>query len=244
MPSSVGRATIGAWPSYPLTRVATTSSRCCTAGPIADPVPLAGGPGRRGDRGLGEARRTRSPRPISTSSGPGLVHRDDERRSCAGRGPGCRSAAGRYFVTRNDGSQNQDVWYVADILEELLRGGRVLVDPNTFSEDGTDSLPSFTVSPDGLVAYGLSEGGSDWDTFVLLDLASGEPVDDAGIQTKFSEPTGCRTAARTSTPTSPTRGSRRHPDAALAGPQLRLHRLGQPPGRRRADPGVPRRTTS
>ena len=40
---------------------------------------------------------------------------------------------GRYVVTRNDGTQNQDVWYVADSLAELRAGGRVLVDPNTLS---------------------------------------------------------------------------------------------------------------
>ena len=38
---------------------------------------------------------------------------------------------GRYVVTRNDGTQNQDVWFVADSLDELRAGGRVLVDPNT-----------------------------------------------------------------------------------------------------------------
>jgi prolyl oligopeptidase len=96
---------------------------------------------------------------------------------------------GHYFVRRNDGRQDQDVWFVAETLEDLLQGGRVIVDPNTFSATGTDSLSSFTVSDDGhYFAYTLSEGGSDWATFVLLDLATGEQVDDAVIQTKFSEP--------------------------------------------------------
>ena len=109
---------------------------------------------------------------------------------------GDETAAGRCAVQacrtllriRNDGSQNQDVIYVASSLEELLAGGRVLVDPNTFSPDGTSSLASLTVSGDGqLVAYGVSEAGSDWSTFRLLSLASGEEVDDALIQTKFSQ---------------------------------------------------------
>ena len=83
--------------------------------------------------------------------------------------------AGHYFVSRNDGSQNQDVIFVATSLAELLDGGRVLIDPNTFATDGTSSLTSLTVSGDGrLVAYGLSEAGSDWTTFRLLDLASGD----------------------------------------------------------------------
>ena len=84
--------------------------------------------------------------------------------------------AGCYFVTRNDGTQNQDVVFVADSLAELLAGGRVLIDPNTFAADGTSSLTSFTVSPDGrLAAYGVSDAGSDWATFHLLELATGRP---------------------------------------------------------------------
>ena len=38
--------------------------------------------------------------------------------------------AGHYFVSRNDGTQNQDVIFVASSLPELLAGGRVLIDPN------------------------------------------------------------------------------------------------------------------
>jgi prolyl oligopeptidase len=138
--------------------------------------------------------------------------------------------AEHYFVSRNDGSQNQDVIFVGSTLQELLDGGRVLVDPNTFSPDGTSSLASLTVSGDGqLVAYGVSEAGSDWTTFRLLDLASGHDVDDALIKTKFSlaewlpdhrcyvythfdhagDPDGTQTAA-------------------LHGPKLRLHRIGEP----------------
>ncbi|HEX3206350.1 MAG TPA: S9 family peptidase, partial [Propionibacteriaceae bacterium] len=138
--------------------------------------------------------------------------------------------AGHYFVSRNDGSQNQDVIFVASSLQELLAGGRVLVDPNTFSRDGTSSLTSLTVSGDGqLVAYGVSEAGSDWTTFRLLSLTTGDDVDDALIQTKFSQaewlpdhrsyvythfdhegrPDGTQTAA-------------------LSGPKLRMHRIGEP----------------
>jgi prolyl oligopeptidase len=136
--------------------------------------------------------------------------------------------AGHYFVSRNDGTQNQDVIYVASSLPELLAGGRVLVDPNTFSEDGTSSLSSLTVSADGqLVAYGVSEAGSDWTTFRLLQLATGDAVDDALIQTKFSQAEWLpdhRSYVYT------------HFDhegdadgtqtAALAGPKLRVHRIG------------------
>src|SRR4029453_12536772 len=41
--------------------------------------------------------------------------------------------AGHYFVSSNDGRQNQDVIFVASSLEELLAGGRALIDPTPFS---------------------------------------------------------------------------------------------------------------
>jgi prolyl oligopeptidase len=138
--------------------------------------------------------------------------------------------AGHYFVSRNDGSQNQDVIFVASSLEELLAGGRVLVDPNTFSADGTTSLASLTVSGDGqLVAYGLSEAGSDWTTFRLLNLVSGDDVDDASIQTKFSQAEWLpdhRSYVYTHF------DHQDHPDgtqvAVNSSPKLRVHRIGEP----------------
>lgn len=136
---------------------------------------------------------------------------------------------GAYFVSRNDGSQAQDVWYVADALEDLLDGGRVILDPNTLSEDGTDSVSGFTVSKDGhYLAYTVSEGGSDWQNFRLLDLASGEPVEDVPIQTKFSSATWLPDNASylysDFAHSGHAAGTQTHANAA---PQLRLHRLGE-----------------
>jgi prolyl oligopeptidase len=136
--------------------------------------------------------------------------------------------AGHYFVSRNDGTQNQDVIYVASSLQELLAGGRVLVDPNTFSEDGTSSLSSLTVSGNGqLVAYGVSEAGSDWTTFRLLRVAAGDAVDDALIQTKFSQAEWLPDNHSYVYTYFDHEG---HADgtqtAALSGPKLRVHRIG------------------
>ena len=136
--------------------------------------------------------------------------------------------AGHYFVSRNDGSQNQDVIYVASSLPELLAGGRVLVDPNTFSKDGTSSLSSLTISGDGqLVAYGVSEAGSDWTTFQLVRLATGEAVADALIQTKFSQaewlPNHRSYVYTHFDHEGDADGTQ---TAALSGPKLRVHRIG------------------
>jgi prolyl oligopeptidase len=138
--------------------------------------------------------------------------------------------AGHYFVSRNDGRQNQDVIFVASSLEELLAGGRVLIDPNIFSADGTISLTTLNVSGDGqLVAYGVSEAGSDWTFFRLLSLASGDHVDDAPVQTKFSEAEWLpdhRSYVYTHF------DHEGHADGtetgALTGPKLRVHRIGEP----------------
>ena len=44
---------------------------------------------------------------------------------------------GRWFVSRNDGTTPQDVWYTAETLDDLVAGGEVVLDHNTWSEDGT-----------------------------------------------------------------------------------------------------------
>ena len=141
-----------------------------------------------------------------------------------------QKSGGRYFVSRNDGSQNQDVWYTADSLAELLEGGRVVVDPNTFSADGTDSLSTFTVSHDGrYFAYAVSEGGSDWHTIHLLDVDSGEAVADVAVQTKFSEavwlPDGRSFVYTAFDHEGHAAGTQ---TAALSGGKLRVHRVGRP----------------
>ncbi len=91
---------------------------------------------------------------------------------------------GRYFYTRNDGLQNQSVLYVADSLHARPR---VLLDPNTFSDDGTISLAGYTVSDNGrYIAYGTSDGGSDWRTWQVKDIETGELLEDRVEWVKFS----------------------------------------------------------
>lgn len=91
---------------------------------------------------------------------------------------------GKYFYTRNDGLQNQSVLYVADTLDGEPR---VLLDPNTWSDDGTISLGAYSVSDDGSkIAYSISDGGSDWRTWRVADIATGEVFEHEVDWSKFS----------------------------------------------------------
>ena len=78
---------------------------------------------------------------------------------------------GRWFITRNDGLQNQSVLYTMRALDETPR---VLLDPNKLSADGTVALQSYSVSDDGkLMAYATSASGSDWIEIKVRDIESG-----------------------------------------------------------------------
>lgn len=82
---------------------------------------------------------------------------------------------GRYFYTRNAGLQNQAVLYVRDSVNG---NGRVLVDPNTWSKDGATALAEWTPSEDGhKLLYAVQDGGTDWRTVKVLDVASGATSD-------------------------------------------------------------------
>lgn len=89
-----------------------------------------------------------------------------------------------YFFFKNDGMQNQSVLYIREGLDDEPR---VLLDPNKFSEDGTVALSNLSVSHDGkLLAYGVSTGGSDWSEIFILNIETGEKLDDHIKWVKFS----------------------------------------------------------
>ncbi len=89
-----------------------------------------------------------------------------------------------YFYSKNDGLQNQSVFYVADSVKDE---GRVLLDPNKLSKDGTVALSGMAISDDGkLLAYGLSGAGSDWQTWHFRDVETGKDLPDVLENIKFS----------------------------------------------------------
>ena len=91
---------------------------------------------------------------------------------------------GRYFWSRNDGLQQQSVIYTAKSLKDQPS---VALDPNTLSTDGTVALSGMAPSRDGkLLAYGIAGAGSDWQTWRVRDLATGQDLDDKIEWVKFS----------------------------------------------------------
>jgi prolyl oligopeptidase len=96
---------------------------------------------------------------------------------------------GRYFQFRNSGLENQNVLYVLDAppVSGTPDEGRVLLDPNTLSEDGTVSLAGLAVSPDGRwLAYAVSSGGSDWQEWRVRAVGSGADLPERLSDSKFS----------------------------------------------------------
>src|SRR5262245_43300791 len=93
-------------------------------------------------------------------------------------------AGGRYFIFRNDGLQNQSVLYT---METLDAKPKVLLDPNKLSRDGTVALAGLEVSPDGkMLAFGLAESGSDWNTWKVMDIETRKVREDELKWIKFS----------------------------------------------------------
>ncbi len=97
---------------------------------------------------------------------------------------------GRWFQFRNPGLAAQPVLY---LMDEPGADGRVLLDPNTLSADGTTAVSSADVSENGkLLAYATSDGGSDWLTWHVRDVDTGADLADVIEWSKF-----CSAAWRT-----------------------------------------------
>jgi prolyl oligopeptidase len=87
------------------------------------------------------------------------------------------------YFSKNDGLQNQYVYYRQKEGEEP----ELFLDPNTFSEDGTTSLAEIGFSKDGnLIAYAISEGGSDWRKVIVMDANTKEIIGDTLKDIKFT----------------------------------------------------------
>src|SRR6202042_3479212 len=90
----------------------------------------------------------------------------------------------RYFYSHNSGLQNQNVLY----WQEGLEGEpKVLLDPNTFSADGTVAISGVSITDDGkLAAYSIADAGSDWVKWHVRNVTTGEDLPDLIEWSKFS----------------------------------------------------------
>ena len=87
------------------------------------------------------------------------------------------------YYYKNDGLQNQSVLYRKD------KQGKeeIFLNPTTFAADGTTSLATIAFTEDGsLVAYLISEGGSDWRKAIVLNTKTKQQVGDTLVDVKFS----------------------------------------------------------
>jgi len=90
-----------------------------------------------------------------------------------------------YFMFKNDGIQNQSVLYIQKGLDGEQK---VLLDPNTMSEEGTTSLNGMGFSKDNrYMAYGISKAGSDWVEIHVMDIETQTMLEDVVNWVKFSE---------------------------------------------------------
>ncbi len=103
---------------------------------------------------------------------------DDERRGVPERENGV------YVYRWNPGGAEQDALRVT---RDPGQPGRVLIDPVAVRADGTVSVADFRLSPDGTrLAYALSDGGSDWNTWRIRDVATGTDLPEVLSGTKFT----------------------------------------------------------
>jgi prolyl oligopeptidase len=135
-----------------------------------------------------------------------------------------KKAGGRYFYTRNDGTQNQSVLYVADSADSA---GRVLFDPNAASKDATVALARFEPSHDGkLLAYSLSDGGTDWEIWRFRRVDDGTDLPDELRRVKFWQMSWAADGSGVYYSRYPARADGHGDDAGR--PAIYFHRLGEP----------------
>ncbi|UCD18645.1 MAG: S9 family peptidase [Candidatus Zixiibacteriota bacterium] len=94
-------------------------------------------------------------------------------------------AGGRYFYMKNDGRQEQGVWYMQETPDDTAI---VVLDPNVMSDDGTISVSHVRCSRNGrLMAYALSKSGSDWQTIKIREIDSGRDFEESIEWCKFTD---------------------------------------------------------
>jgi len=95
-----------------------------------------------------------------------------------------RRRGDKYFFMFNKGLENQPALYVR---EGAFGQARLLIDPNAWTDDNADAIGEWSVSDDGRhVAFSVQKGGTDWRTIRLLDVGSGNQLQDVVEWARFT----------------------------------------------------------
>ena len=145
-----------------------------------------------------------------------------------------------FFFSKNEGLQNQSVLYI----QKGYRGkAQVLIDPNTWSTDGTVRLATFEPSKNAKYAvYGISRSGSDWQEFKVMELATKKTLEDTLEWVKVSDVAWHRDGFFYSRYPAPEKGKEKA--SVNENHQVYFHRLGTPQSRDAlvyTDPANPQR---
>jgi prolyl oligopeptidase len=91
-----------------------------------------------------------------------------------------------FYFFKNSGLQNEDEMYRVKNPADTAKA-ELFIDPNTFSHNGAVSFQDYNFSPDGsLLAYLISNGGSDWREVIVKDVHTGKLIGDTLRNVKFS----------------------------------------------------------
>ena len=137
---------------------------------------------------------------------------------------GIQKQGGRYFYARNSGLQNQAVLYERDRVDGPER---VLVDPNPWSKDGATALAEWKPNEQGTkLLYAVQDGGTDWRTLKVRDVASGNDTSDAIKWAKFTDLTWAKDGRVSFTPVLPSRPPASSIQGSSSNQQIYFHKLG------------------
>jgi prolyl oligopeptidase len=134
--------------------------------------------------------------------------------------------AGTLFYARNAGLQRQAPVYMRT---SISAAPTLVIDPNEISADGSLSLGQWTPSPDAKwLAYGLAEGGADWRTVRVRDIASGKDLADEIKWMRFSDISWTKDSKGFYYSRYPEPPKNKVLEAALSGHAIYYHRVGTP----------------
>jgi prolyl oligopeptidase len=134
--------------------------------------------------------------------------------------------AGHYFYARNSGLQKQAPIFMRASVDAAAE---LILDPNTISEDGSQAVQEWQPSPDGkLLAYGLAEGGADWRTIRVRDIAAGKDMSDEVRWMRFSDISWTKDSKGFYYSRYPEPPKNKVLEAALSGQTIYYHRVGTP----------------